>query len=412
MARTFRSLVFTTASIGYAFFTDGDGDFKYSKTTDGGASWGAAVAVGPADTNQASDVWFDQWTPGDAGTLIHCAYLGSGLDDVYYRSLDTNGDTLGTSTAVFVGSTFLANRSTFVSITKTRSGYLYCAFQGDSGAEKGLHLSTDGGGTWSSSLSTTFVEAALDNCVLFPASNTGDDNDCWALYHDASVEALTLKMWDSSASSASESATIATVTDNATDLTGQYSFSGSVRHSDGHLIASTVTEFDTVNSDHRVFDINGTSSITEKTAITTDIDDHYYQAVFIDQLTDDIYVAYNGKRDGLDVLATSSKVYYTKSTDDGATWSAGDTAYMEGAAAAVVQVWAPLMGPRFYAGWRVGTVLSGNAVNSVSLSAGGGSARIRFANTLKGLGGGIYAAGARMEKRILELIPFYALAPE
>lgn len=372
-ARGMRSVVFTTADIGYWFFNDGTTDrFSYRKTTDGGATWAAAVVLATS-TTLAYDVWFDQWTPGDSGTLIHMWWFTSGEDDVVWRTLDTNGDTLGTQRNVFVGSTFVAGRGVFVSGTKTRSGYLYCAYDGDAGAERGFHRSTDSGTTWSANLSTTFVEATIDQCLLFPASNTGDNNDCWALYHDASADALTLKMWDSSAGSEVESATIQTLIENTTDQTGQYGFSGSVRHSDGHLIVATISERDTGTSDHQVFDINGTGSITEKTAITTNIDDHYYPAVFIDQSTDDIFVAFNGLRTGGETLGTTSKVYYTTSSDGGANWSAGSTAYMEGAAALVVQVWAPLMGPRFYVGWRVGSTLVGNKVNSVTFSGAGPS---------------------------------------
>lgn len=365
--RGMRAVVFTTADIGYWFYTDSGGTVGYAKTIDGGASWAAPVQVSTTGSVLAYDVWFDKWTPGDTGTLIHVWFFGSSADDVLYRTLDTNGDGLGTERTVFAGATFVAGRGVFVSGTKTRSGYLYCAYDGDAGVERGLHRSTNGGSVWSANLSTTFVEATIDQCLLFPASNTGDNNDCWALYHDADADALTLKMWDSSAGSATESATILSLLENITDLTGQYGFSGAVRHSDGHLIVAAVSERDTATSDHRVFDINGTGSITEKTAITTNIDDHYYPAVFINQSTDDLYVAFNGLRTGLETLGTTSKVYYTKSTDGGANWSAGSTAYMEGAAAAVFQVWAPLMGPRFYVGWRVGTTLVGNKVNSVQL---------------------------------------------
>src|SRR6185436_12670532 len=111
-------------------------------------------------------------------------------------------------------------RGAFVSGTKTRSGYLYCAYDIDAGAERGLHRSTDSGTTWSANLATTFVEATLDQCKLFPASNTGDNNDCWAIYYDASATAITLKMWDSSAAAQVESSTIqASHTDGVTDLT-------------------------------------------------------------------------------------------------------------------------------------------------------------------------------------------------
>lgn len=365
-ARAARTLVFTTPLIGYQFYLDGDGVFGYSKTTDGGATWGAQVDVdgAGATTTVAFDVWFDKWTPGDTGTLIHCWWFDVTNDVVRWRTLDSNGDTLGTVRTVLTGASAVAGRGAFVSGTKTRSGYLYCAFDLDAGAERGLHRSVDSGTTWSANLSTTFVEATLDTCLLFPASGTGDNNDCWAVYYDASATALTLKLWDSSAGSATESATIQTHTDGATDLTGQFGFAATVRHSDGHIILVAQSGRDAAGGTDQVFDITDTSTITTKTAIVSSGDDHYYPQVFIDQNTGALRVAYNGKRDGSETLDTATNVYYTVSTDGGTTWSAGDTAYREGAAGVVLQVWTPLMGPRFYASWRVGTTLLGNKVNS------------------------------------------------
>jgi hypothetical protein len=369
IARQMRVLAFATASIGYAVSMESDLTFGYFKTPNGGQSWGAHVPIDAAQQTVASDIWFDKWTPGDSGTKIHTCWMDAAANSVYYRALDTNGDSLGTRTTIFAGASWASGRGNFCSITKSRSGYLYCAYDIDAGAEKGLARSTDGGATWNS-LSTTFMEATIDQCLLFPASNTGDDNDIWALYHDASADELTLKMWDSSAAGEVESAAIMTLVENTSDAVGQYGFSGSVRHSDGHLIVAGISARDTATSDHRVFDINGTGSITELAAITTDIDDHYYPSVCIDQLTNDIYVAYNGKRDGSQTLVGSTDIFYVKSTDDGSTWSAGDTAYSENAST-VYQVWTPLMGSRFYAAWREspsGTALMANYTNSVALA--------------------------------------------
>ena len=366
--RGFRAVVFSTASIGYWFYIDSDGTFGYSKTSDGGASWGVQVEIASATTHLAYDVWFDKWTPGDTGTLIHTCYFDTTGDDVFYRTLDTNGDGLGTRRTVLNGtSATTTNALPFCSITKTTTGYLYVAFDMDAGVEKGLHRSTDAGVNWSANLDTNFVEAQYDWCSLFPASGTGDGNGCWAVYYDSDADVATLKLWDSSAGSAVESATIAPVDENPNDLIGQYPFSASVRHSDGHLVLATMSPYDvSATTNHRVFDITSTSTFTEKTAIQSATDDHYYPQVYINQSNDYIYVAYNGKRDGSEIIGTTTKVYYTKSTDGGANWTAGDTAYMEGAAWVVVQAWAPISGPLFYAGWRVGTTLLGNAVNSVA----------------------------------------------
>ena len=151
-----------------------------------------------------------------------------------------------------------------------------------------------------------------------------------------------------------------------------YPFSASVRQSDGHLIVTAVTNRDLGGANHLVWDVTSTGSTpfassTAKTNIATNIDDHYYPSVFIDQLSDDIFVAYNGKRDGSETLGTTTGVYYTKSTDGGTNWTAGDTAYSQ-TSGAILQTWAPLMGPRFHVSWRIAATLVGNAVNSVTFS--------------------------------------------
>ena len=370
-ARGSRSLVYATDLIGYMFYIDQDGVFGYSKTTDGGATWGAQVNVdsGAATTVLAFDVWFEQWTPGDTGTKIHCWWFDTTADDVIWRTLDTNGDTLGTQRVVFAGATSVVGRGVFVSGTKTVSGYLYVAYDIDAGAERGLQRSTDSGTNWSANLSTTFVEATLDTCFLYPASGTGDNNDCWALYYDASATALTLKLWDSSAASATESSTIQTHTDGNVDLTGQFGFAGAIRPSDGHLIVAAHSLRDNASTTLQVFDCTDTSTIATKTAITTNIDDNYWPQVFIDD-AGTIYVAYVGKRDGTETLDVTAKVYYTKSTDGGTTWTSGDTAYMEGAAGTVQQVWVPLGGNRFAGVWRVSGTLLTNKVNSLMFDSG------------------------------------------
>ena len=372
-ARGCRALVYTTDLIGYMFFIDGDGVFGYCKTTDGGATWGAQVNVdgAVATTTAAFDVWFDKWTsPTDTGTLIHTWWFDTTNDIVRWRTLDTNGDTLGTVRTVFTGASAVAGRGSFVSGCKTQSGYLYCAYDIDAGAEKGLHRSTNGGSVWSASLDANFIEATLDTCKLYPAYGTGDGNDCWAIYYDASALAITLKLWDSSAGSATESATIgASHTDGITDQTGQFGYDAMVRWSDGHLILAKISLRDNASSTHQVFDITDTSTITTKTAITTNIDDHYYPQIFIEQGPNTLYVMYNGKRDGSETMDTATKVYYTKSTDGGTTWTAGDTAYMEGTAGVVQQLWTSQTtypgSTRLAAVWRVAATLLTNKVNSV-----------------------------------------------
>lgn len=348
-----RSTVFTSATQGYYFFIDSDNDFFVSRTTDGGQTWGNVIEIDDDTTTTVIlfDVWFDQWTPGGSGTLIHIWWLETGDDTVVYRTLDTSSDTKGTQYTVSDFTTSTSGRYNFVSGAKMRGGNLYCAFNADGGTTIGTYRSTDGGGTWG--VRTNLVEATSggDQALLFPGYET-DTNDMWALYDDISADVLTLKMHDDSADSNSESATTIPFVEDSTEARGQYGFSGTIRHSDGHLLAVTESAYDAAGSDMQTWDINGTGSITQKGAISTNVDDQYHPSIFIDQGTNKVFAAYIGKRDGLEDISTpSAGVYYTTSTDGMANWSLGDTAY-----SATVsdwrQTWAPLMGPRFLVAWR------------------------------------------------------------
>lgn len=387
-ARGVRAIVFhpTDPLIGYMFYSDGDADFSYCKTTDGGGSWGTPVQIGIDDTHIAFDVWPDWYTPGGTGTLIHMVWFGTSADDVMYGNLDISDDSLSTPVVVEAQSTAAAGIGAMCSITKARNGDLHISWNLDSGSELGHERSTDGGASWTAR--ALFHEAATDWCFLYPATGTGDDADVWALYHDHSVDSLTLKQYDDSANTISESANITNVTDNTSNLVGCYPYAGAVRHSDGALIAVACTVYDNVTGDCRVFEILGTSSITELTAIAIDTDDIYYPSVFIDQNTDDIYVALNGNPDGSEAIGTATHIWYTRLPDGSSTWDT-PAQYSEGSASAKLQTWTPLMGPRFYVAWRDGTTLVGNAVNSLDLSAAGGGDEYIYAAT-----GGAQAGGA------------------
>lgn len=364
--RGVRNYVFVSEKVGYIFYHDASSDFVYKKTTDGGATWGSAVAISGAETMVGFDVWYDQWTPGDKGSIIHIWYFGTSADDIIYKTLNTSSDTLSGGVTVFNGATSVAGRGTFVTGAKMRGGNLYCIFDIDAFAETGTYRSTDNGVTWASR--TNVLEATLDECILFPG-NEADNQDAWVLYQDASTDELTLYTIDDSANTNSESAAIngaVGMIENVTDATGQRGFSGAIRHSDGHLIAAFFTAYDTATEDFKVYDINGAGSITALTNITTDIDDMYFPSVFINTKNDDIYISYIGKSDGSETMGTTVGVYYAKSTDRGTTWTK-DIAYSENAAGNMRHTYTPLNGPLFIVFWfnAATPVLLTNASKSV-----------------------------------------------
>lgn len=358
-SRGMRSVVFVNSEVGYVFGINGDSDLDYMKTTDGGATWGAAVDVFTG-TVLGFDVWYDQWTPGDTGRNIHIWYFDSGTDDVDYKRFNTTNDTLSAAVNILTGSTAVAARGVFVSGTKARGGKLFVAFDMDAAAEKGLYRSIDNGATWGAR--TDPIEETIDQCLLFPA-NAADPNDIWMLYQDASTDELTIKTHDDSADTNAESAALV-MAENVTDATGQYGFSGSIRHSDGNLIFAFFNAYDAAGEDFLVYRWDGASA-TALTALTTDIDDMYHPSVFIDNETNHIYIAYVGLSDGSETLATGTKIYYALSKDNGITWTK-DIAYMEATATDTRQTWAPLNGDRFLVVWMDISALSlnSNHVNS------------------------------------------------
>lgn len=341
-SRGMRALVFVNSEVGYMFGINGDSDLDYMKTTNGGATWGAAVDVFTG-TATAFDVWYDQWTPGNTGRDIHIFFIESGSSDVSYFRFNTTNDTKTTIVDIFAGASVVAGRGVFVSGARMRGGNLLCVFDIDAFTETGTYKSTDNGATWSAM--TNGLEATLDQCQVFPA-NVADPNDGWLLYHDNDAAELTLKEYDDSGNSFSESAALVMAAEN-TDGTGQYGFSGSIRHSDGHLIVAFFSiGYADPAEDFLVYDINGTGSLTALTALTTDINNMYYPSVYLNEDQPDyIYIAYIGKSDGLETVATTAGVYYALSKNRGLTWTK-DIPY----STSVIdyrQTWAPNNGERF-----------------------------------------------------------------
>ncbi|GIW66881.1 MAG: hypothetical protein KatS3mg095_0779 [Candidatus Parcubacteria bacterium] len=124
--------VFISQTTGYAFYRDSTGSCAYSKTTDGGITWGSAVTIPTVggDCIRVA-VWYDRWTPGDTtGNLIHIAMIDTGDDDIWYAQLNTLNDSLSTPVNITSGRGYggtLAAGTNHVTITKGTDGALYAA---------------------------------------------------------------------------------------------------------------------------------------------------------------------------------------------------------------------------------------------------------------------------------------------
>lgn len=305
-----RSLVWINSSTGYVFFSDSSQDLHYRKTTDSGASWGTEVTI-RTGTMATFAIWYDKWTKDDTGDVIHIAFVDTAGDDITYNSFSTADDTLDGEVVVFDGtSASQASWATHgISLTKSRGGNIYSGGWINSAGGRGFFKATQSPATSFTSRADVTDGNEVDR-IQFLAGNEADTNDIWSIYQDVSANEITLKVYDDSANSWSESSAIDTTT--AEDISF-FSFDSMDRHSDGHAILVLHNEHASSTQDLAVHDITNITTFSEKTNLVTDNSQFSVVGLLIDQNTDDLYVGYNN-------AGSTGQIVYKKSTDDAGTW--------------------------------------------------------------------------------------------
>ncbi len=199
--------VFISDQVGYKVYVDSGGQCVYSKTTNGGTSWAAAVQVDSQTDCFGISIWYDQWTPGDTGTSIHILTHDTNPDDLWYNRLDTDTDTLllGSSpVSVVLGQNALTISSTGNqgSITKGTDGTLYIGIQ-DSATDQFVVECSSGCDIFSNwtETGTNPFDSANDFNLLMPLP----DGDILLINRDLSAEDIRSKVWDDSVGSWSAS---------------------------------------------------------------------------------------------------------------------------------------------------------------------------------------------------------------
>jgi len=183
------NVVFISDQVGYVFYVDGSSDVVYSKTTNGGTTWGAAVVLSPDKTWADVAVWYDQWTPGSNGTKIHIVAAEAGTDDIWYNYLDTSNGTLRGWVAVILGATFTPATSGGPSITKSTDGNLFIL--GFTNTFGKISKSINGGDTWTDTAIATGIDDA-DEGQLLPLSG----GDVLLILQDLSTNTAQSKVYD------------------------------------------------------------------------------------------------------------------------------------------------------------------------------------------------------------------------
>jgi len=328
-----KNTVCISDTVCYAFYVDSDVDVVYQKSTDGGASWGGTGTDIHAGSWIALAVWYDRWTPGDTtGTLVHMVYFST-ADDLTYAVFNTSGDTFTANVVIAAtgaqGSLTSAND---VVVSKGTDGDLYAATVDATAPTSPAIFTHKCAGTcttasnWVSAGSNPWdgVGDDTDNnhsIVLLPLPDdaTHDAGDMMLVSLDIGDGTVEYKVYDDSANSWSTDFTNLPV--GATDSTTYtHTLSGAVDIVSGDLYVAYIHNAGTANtSEVRAAKYTGGawSSLTDPWPDTTDSTSIVTDAsIGIDSNSGDLYVVYSRG-----ASATANDVYYSKSINDGSTWS-------------------------------------------------------------------------------------------
>lgn len=311
-------VVWVNVDVAYVFYASEDEGLYYTKTTDGGATWAVGILIidggGSLDDIFQIAVWYDRWTPGIVGTLIHCSIahkLGTTTTFYSYCQVDTTDDSVSDEIAVFSHGAVLGERK--IGITKSKDGTLYI-LGGVSSTHTVFHKSVDGGATWGVALADPFNLHTSAAFMMFPATWADDDADIAFVWITSVTDKWQLTTYDASADSVSDT----DIYTNQVDAAGEFAQGPAmaIRHSDEHIIVALVDYLGSSTADLRLFDISGSASITELTQVVSNTNRLTAPAVLISPQNDDIYVAY--------IIPitnpTDMPVFYKLSTDGGTSW--------------------------------------------------------------------------------------------
>jgi hypothetical protein len=328
-----KNIVCVSDQICYTFYINSDSDVEYQKSTDGGTTWPGTSTQIHAGTFQGVTIWYDGWTPGDTGTLVHMLYFTTS-DDLIYAVFDTADDSFTANiiidSAAVQGSLSSTNET---AVVKSTNGTVFVGTVDETAP-------TGGGNflykcTGSCTTASNWIDAgvnpwtntgdAIDNThafVMLPLSDTTahDAGDIMLVSYDIADGTVEYQVYDDSADAwASDFTDI----DSAIDSTTYRSaLGGTVDPNTGDLYITFVDRPGTANtSEVRVWKYSSDtwSQLTDPWPNTTDSTSIVLDSnIGIDSNTDDIYVAYIRA----DTTATVNNVYYAVSHDDGSTWSA------------------------------------------------------------------------------------------
>jgi hypothetical protein len=312
------TVVFTTDQIGYAFYVDSNGTAVYSKTTNGGTTWGTAVSTDSQTDVQGIAVWYDQWTPGNTtGTYIHIATFDSGNDDISYTRLDTSNDTKSTTVEVTTGQTAtLAAGANVVAITEGTNGELYVGIN-DSSDSFIEHCTTTctTAVNWVETTTNPFT-VGDDPMLLLPLPN----GDILTIVDDVSAHDLLSKEYEES--SGTWDASWLPINSNIEENTNyDAGIAATLNKTDNTIYLAYIDGVSTIadgTDDIKTASYDGSTWTDKGDVLLNDVRGITQLALSYDSRNDDIYAIYSTITDPLNFR--TGAVYAKSSSDGMSTW--------------------------------------------------------------------------------------------
>jgi hypothetical protein len=312
------STVFVSDQVGYKFYRSTTGTCVYRKTTNGGTSWLAAVAVDTQTDCISISVWYDQWTPGDTGSFIHISTIDTGNDELFYNRLDTAADTLllatSVSAAVGLAGTFVAGTNEN-SITKATDGYIYMVVDDANGTQLRRCLTNCGvSGSWATP--GTAPQGNVDSWSLLMPLASGNV----MLINRSTINTLLSSVWNGTNWSTFTTIDAAAVRNTTYDV----GVAATIDVDTGDIYIAYITDNDTFTvADHDLKTaVYSAGSWSAKTAVFTNVAARALLQVAIsrDLNNGHIYVGYTAR--SAIATATTGNIFWVRSTDGMTTWGA------------------------------------------------------------------------------------------
>lgn len=314
--------VWISDQIGYKFYVDSTGVCVYSKSTNGGTTWGTAITVDSKTDCFGISVWYDRWTPNDPGTYIHILTADATNDDLWYNRIDTTNDErllaaapISTVSNTGQGGTIAAGANNG-SITKGTDGTLYMVMN-DNTDSYVVECSTD------CDLTTSWTETGVnpmdlqpDFSLLMPLPG----GSILLINRDVSADDMRSKVWNNTTWSATWTTINANALENATYDPG---FSATVNTNNGDVYLAYIDWATTgalggTNDDVWTATYSGGTWTNRADVITNTTRGLTGVSLGFDANTSAVYAAYTGQTTA--GTAATGNVYRKISTNAMVSW--------------------------------------------------------------------------------------------